>query len=203
MSDPDDLGGIHLDRRGALALGARMAGLLTTMSAASTFLGLGGCAQAANTVNKDHRPLVLVLSAILLPASATPGAGNSANADFVARAVNAGLMGVPADALDKLAAELDKRAGGEFLKRPPAEQTRIIEELDKATFMAGAPRPAPWFPTKALILMSYYTSEAGMSQELRYELAPGRYDPDLIIDKSWRPLSNDWIGVAIRKGITG
>lgn len=44
----------------------------------------------------------------------------------------------------------------------------------------------------------YYTSETGASKELRYELIPGRFDPDIAVTRQFRALSNDWTGLSIR-----
>jgi hypothetical protein len=42
--------------------------------------------------------------------------------------------------------------------------------------------------------MGYYTSEIGASQELQYQLVPGRFDPDLPVKPGDRAWSSDWIG---------
>jgi gluconate 2-dehydrogenase gamma chain len=43
---------------------------------------------------------------------------------------------------------------------------------------------------RGLVLFGYYTSEIGGSQELRYELVPGRYDADIPYDPKERAYSN-------------
>ena len=199
---PTPLRGIRLDRRSALSMAAGLGSMLATLSVPAALTGLSGCTSPGKEY-RDHNGLVLSLLGIVIPDTKTAGAGNQANSEFILRAVNSGLMGVPSDSLDMLAADLDSRGGKAFFNLSPSAQERIIEDLDKEVFAREAERPAPWIPVKALILMSYYTSEAGASQELRYELAPGRYDPDIIIDSNWRPLSNDWSGNTIREAITG
>ena len=42
--------------------------------------------------------------------------------------------------------------------------------------------------------MGYYTSEAGATQELRYTLVPGRWDPDVPLKPGDRGSSSDWVG---------
>lgn len=187
------MGGIQLDRRQALALGGRVAAALAALGSASALLS--GCS-TSHEPDKDYRPLVMTLLGIVIP-----GAAQAANAEFVARAVKGGMRGVPADLLVQLETALDKYVGGNFAKAPAPSQVAAIRKLDEETFVKGATGPAPWYSVKALLLMAYYTSEDGMSKDLRYELVPGRYDVDVVIDETWRPLSNDWQAVAINNGI--
>ena len=173
------------------------------LAAAGTALGfaaplLSGCSAKGGQPNRDYRPLIMTLLELVIPGSA-----KAQNADFVARAVTAGIMGVPIDMLAQLEKTLNQAAGDEFARKPPKVQAEVIGKIDADTFAAGAARPSPWYSTKALLLMAFYTSEDGMTKELRYELVPGRYDSDVVIDANWRPLSNDWQAVAISGGIVG
>ena len=52
-----------------------------------------------------------------------------------------------------------------------------------------------WPRLKGLILIGYYTSEIGASQELRYILVPGHFDPDVPLEPGDRAWSSDWTGV--------
>lgn len=192
---------IMLDRRSALSMAAGLGSTLAALSIPLAF-GVASCTPASKS-RENHNALVLTLLSIVIPNTKTPGAGNQANSEFIIRAVEAGLMGVADDTIDLLAADLDRRAGMVFLNLSQARAESIVAQLDKDVFAGGSARPSPWRTVKALILMSYYTSEAGASQELRYEFVPGRFDPDIVIDPDWRPLSNDWSGNAIRKKITG
>ena len=45
-----------------------------------------------------------------------------------------------------------------------------------------SPALQQWPTIKGLILIGYYTSEIGASQELRYVLVPGRFDPDVKLE---------------------
>lgn len=194
MTPAVDLRGTGLSRRGAMVMAGRA--LMALSVAGASFAALG--CSAERDPAWDKAAMVRVLSRAVTPGVAEAVA--AANAAFVVRAVEAGLMGVPADALSRLAAELHRRSGG-FMQTAPADQARVVEALDRETFAAKAPLTQPWYPIKALILMSYYTSEQGMTQELRYEPVPGRYDPDVPVDATWRPVSNDWTGISVKKPI--
>jgi hypothetical protein len=56
------------------------------------------------------------------------------------------------------------------------------------------PTAQPWHTIKNLILIGYYTSEVGGSQELQYELVPTRFDPDLPMTSATR-LFDDWTAI--------
>ena len=93
-----------------------------------------------------------------------------------------------------LETELDRLAGGEFSKLPAAEQVRLLTALDKQAY-APDRKQHPWRVIKSLVLTGYYTSEVGGSKELRFELVPGNYDPDVIITPETRAYSSDWTAV--------
>ena len=185
----------HPTRRSALGQGAAGSLMLLSPVAASV---LGGCSEAPAP---DLRALVLTLQIFVIPYTGTPGASAADNADFVLRAIDAGMMNVSFDLLHRLSDDIARRGWARLTSLPPRDQARIVGELDAAVFALPAPVEHPWYATKALILMSYYTSEAGMSQELRYDLVPGRYDHDLIVGPGFRPLSNDWAAVSVKKKI--
>jgi hypothetical protein len=164
--------------------------------------------------NPARLALLREVGELVLPRGATPGAGTDDVAGFVLLALAHGLEGsrqplpplaaeryrafVRADlALDHcgyLRAELDSRAGGDFLAASPTQRAAIVAALDSAAF--ADPQPVhPWRTLKALILTGYYTSEVGAAQELQYELVPGRYDADLALAPGDRAWSSDWTAV--------
>jgi len=154
------------------------------------------------------------VSQLVIPRTATAGAGDVGAGDFVILALAHGLeksrvvlpQGAAVDylphrradgSLDQvrwLEAALDKRAGGDFLKQGAAERSQTLAALDAEAYAEGV-KDHPWRTVKALILMGYYTSEVGGSQELRFELVPGRYDPDLPVTPETRAFSSDWTAV--------
>jgi len=164
--------------------------------------------------SRRRRALMKEVSQRVLPRTTTPGAGDVGVGDFVILALAHGLdqsrapvasASVPALArflrrdgslrqLDWLEAELDRRAKGDFLRAPLGVRTAILTRLDAEAF-APATQDDPWKTIKGLILTGYYTSEVGGSQELRYELVPGRWDPDVPLAPDARAFSSDWTAV--------
>ncbi|MFM5931915.1 MAG: gluconate 2-dehydrogenase subunit 3 family protein [Novosphingobium sp.] len=181
----------------------------------ATGLPVSACAMnASQTQSKRQVQLISTVSDLVIPRTDTPGAKDVGVGAFVILALEHGLeksrMPLPPEAaatyasqlrkdgsIDHLAwlgAELDRRAGGDFLKRPPAARKASLATLDAEAF-APTNRDHPWRTLKALILTGYYTSQAGGSQELQFELVPGRFDPDLPVKPGTRASSSDWTAV--------
>jgi hypothetical protein len=196
-------------------------GLIGGAALAALVLGVPSGYYLLNRLDPDDAPtdrqraLMKSVAEHVLPRTATPGAGDTGTGDFVLVALAHGLEGtrrpldpktspVPvADFLrrdgslrhtDWLARELDSRAGGDWTGRPPAERAKILAALDAVAFAAGVDAH-PWRQIKALILTGYYTSQAGASQELQYELTPGRFDPKIPLLPGARAWSSDWTAV--------
>lgn len=161
-----------------------------------------------------QRLLMREVSQLIIPRTATAGAGDVGAGDFAILALAHGLeksrvvlpQGAAADylphrradgSLDQvrwLEAALDKRAGGDFLELSADQRSQTLAALDAEAYAEGV-KEHPWHTVKALVLTGYYTSEVGGSQELRFELVPGRYDPDLPVTPETRAYSSDWTAV--------
>lgn len=145
-------------------------------------------------------PFLDALCDITLPDTDTAGAKKSGAPTFVLTAIEHGLAGCPADALQRFQEALNVEVKGDFLALTPAGQLDILAPIDEAAFSRQPQRELSaelqlWKPIKSLIVTAYYTSEIGGSKELRYVLVPGRFDPDVPCDASTRAFSSDWIGV--------
>lgn len=172
-------------------------------------------ALARKAANPRHAVLMRQVAQLVIPRTATAGAGEVGVGAFVILALEHGLEGsrgpyaseaitaavqphLRADGslryADWLEAALNSRARGMFVRQPPARKVAILKALDAEAYASGAV-PSPWKTIKALILLGYYTSEVGGSKELRYELAPGRWDPDLPLKPGDRAFSSDWTAV--------
>lgn len=135
---------------------------------------------------------------LVIPDTDTPGARAALVPAFVALALQHGLA--DATRADRLTLQrrLDREAGGTFLELDAARQQAVLAPLDAATFArdpaAAAVGEPAWARIKKLIVMGYYTSEAGATQELQYNLVPGRWDPDVPVKPGDRASSSDWVG---------
>lgn len=161
-----------------------------------------------------QRTMIRDVAQLVIPRTDTAGAGEAGVGDFVILALALGLENARAqlpahvspdlaahrrddDRLDHLGwleAELDRRAGGPWLKRDDGVRTRALTALDDEAYAEGM-REHPWRTIKSLILTGYYTTELGGSKELRFELVPGRFDPDVPVTPETRAYSSDWTAV--------
>lgn len=169
---------------------------------------------AGETPSPRTAMLLKTVAQIVIPRSDTPGAGDVGVGAFLSLAFAHGLGGTrdpvrnPAPGLPLradgslrhdlwLEQELHRRAGRDFLTLTPVKQKAILTALDADAFPGGPPPavPNPWVAIKGLILTGYYSSEAGASKELQYNLIPGRWDADIPLKPGDRAYSSDWTAV--------
>ncbi|MBV1901184.1 MAG: gluconate 2-dehydrogenase subunit 3 family protein [Kordiimonadaceae bacterium] len=87
-------------------------------------------------------------------------------------------------------AEIDQTAqaatGETFANSPADQQIAILQKFDMAVFTSGGNH---FFKAvKEMVIVGYYTSEIGASEELRYEPVPGPYQgcvPFSQIGRTW------------------
>jgi Gluconate 2-dehydrogenase subunit 3 len=128
---------------------------------------------------------------VLIPDTDTPGARKAGVAAFVRLAAQHGIAGASPSDLANFKALLNRNGTRSFDQLTPSEQLDLLVPIDARDATNGA---AEWARIKKLILMGYYTSETGASQELQYQLVPGRFDPDVPVHPGDRAWSSDWIG---------
>jgi hypothetical protein len=189
-------------------------GILHAAALAGALAGLPECAakpsdtkpEGARASEREMRVLTRV-SALTIPLTDTPGAAETDAADFVVLGLAHGLAGSGESVknasspltglllLTRFIADLDEAAGGDFLKAGPERQLQGLTMIDNRAFGEDG-KGSPWRKIKALILTGYYTSEAGASQELQYELVPGSWDGDVALTDDARAYSSDWTSLS-------
>lgn len=141
------------------------------------------------------------ISDMVIPATSTPGAVAAGVPDFAEFALDHTLFGGDGASLATLEKVLDRRStAGAFIQLPPKMQLDLLTALDVETYPMpprhGGETPlaqAAWKAVKTAIVVGYYTSEIGGSQELAYELVPGpAYRADVPLG-SVPLLSNQWM----------
>jgi len=176
------------------------------------------CTDSADEADAPTDRQIALMTAVaehVLPTTDTPGAGEADVGPFVLLALAHGLDGTRAPVTGAempyafpeyrrpdgslryanwLEDALDGRASGDWLRLPEPRRAELLAALDAEAFAADAGEH-PWKKVKGLILTGYYTSEIGGSQELQYELVPGRWDPKVPLAPDARAYSSDWTGV--------
>ena len=169
----------------------------------------------ADAPTDRQRVLAAEVSDLVIPRTGTAGARDVGVGDFLILALAHGLSGTQAPVatgmvtsalkpflrrngslqhLAWLEQTLNRRANGDFVHREKSKRSAILGALDAEAMAQGAAW-SPWVAIKGLILTGYYTSEIGGSKELRYELVPGRFDPDIPLKPTDRAWSSDWSAV--------
>lgn len=166
-----------------------------------------GARTAAGSEASSRRFLSIVCDLVLPETADGPAASSVGVPEFVLLGLRRGLEDTlssnnphrPADGnfLAWLEQALDTRAGGYFAQADQQMQLASLSQIDEVAF-SSRDAVSPWKPIKALILVGYYTSEAGGSDVLRYEPVPGRYDGRVLKDPGMKTFSNDW--TALRFG---
>ena len=178
--------------------------LLRDAAALTASLGLAPAAVWASAHGRSADRGLAMLCDLVIPGGETPGAIDAGVPDFVHQSITLGLRGATPAAYAAFRGALDTRAGAPFESLEPARAQTLLAGVDASAFPGGPPGPPPseaptaiefWRTLKALIVIGYYTSEIGASRELRYELVPGRYEPDIALTEDPRGYSSDWDGV--------
>lgn len=163
-------------RSAILLVGGSLAGMPATLFAEEA-------AGAPRFFSAGEYALLEEISGIIVPATGTPGAREAG----VPGAVDALMAGWAAPAtqqtmrelLATMGSQMNAAAGGAFLAAPVAHKVELFAAWDAAQFESGN---SAYARMKELILTTYYLSEAGATQELRYELSPGVWDGWTAID---------------------
>lgn len=183
-----------LNRRKLLRAMATAAGLAATPASvwASFDSDAGAGARA--------RPMLDWLCDAVIPDTDTPGAVAAGVPAFVDLAIAHGLRGAVGNLLSIFASDLERLAGSDPLGLAENERLALLADVDRRTMSRPpdttlSPGLRHWPTLKTLILIGYYTSEIGSTQELRYQLVPGRLDPDVPLEPGDRAWSSDWTAV--------
>lgn len=109
---------------------------------------------------------------IVIPRTDTPGAREAGVPGFIDALMADWASSERRGQFRMLLAEIDAAAGG-LLSLGEDAKVEAIRVFD-ATQLAG--RWGPYHKFKELLLTTYYLSEPGATEELRYELAPGAWE---------------------------
>lgn len=179
----DDAGGTaRIDRRGLLRL--------CMMAATAYGLGAGGyqltqamAEEGGSALDARQRRLIAAMADTILPDTDTPGAVKAGVPDFIDLMVSYWLDPAERDAfvtgLDDFARDTIRAGGTSFDMLLPAQRLDWLKAVQADAWAKRGKGVAPSFFLwiKRLTVFGYYTSEAGATEELTYNLVPGEYQP--------------------------
>jgi glucoside 3-dehydrogenase (cytochrome c) hitch-hiker subunit len=172
VSDSENSG--KLNRR-ALLLGAVFlvggAAALTRFARQSVASGDSG-----PVFSPDQFALLEQVADAMIPPTDTPGALDAGVPEFMramlagwgSRETHAQILAV----LDSIEKQAWNRYGAAFLALPAERRLEVMRTVDAESLARQDPSYGKF---KWLVLVGYYQSEAGATQELRYELVPGAW----------------------------
>jgi hypothetical protein len=150
-------------------------------------------AEANNSFSTAEVAKLDEIAEVIIPKTGTPGAKDAGVGLFMAKYVTDCYSKEQQAIFRAGLADIDKRSGGRFMTMTPQARGDLLRTLDaeaktvavKNKAAAGASKSAPHYFTmiKQLVLFSFFTSEVGATQVLRYEAVPGRYDGDMPYEK--------------------
>ncbi|MES2443902.1 MAG: gluconate 2-dehydrogenase subunit 3 family protein [Pseudomonadota bacterium] len=179
-----DQSGFAVDRR-ALMRGAIL--LVGGVVAGLPEAAFARAPAAAAFFSATERATLDAVCATMIPRTDTPGAIEAGVPAFIDGmmvhwandATQARFRAALAD-IDGAAVD---GAGKAFVALSAAQQLEVLRDYDSAALEV---RNRNYLQLKELALMGYYLSEAGATQELRYELAPGVWEPSVPVTADTR-----------------
>lgn len=178
------------------------------MVSAPTIAGvLSGCQRqtgpdwSPSLLSPEQNEMVATMAEIIIPETDTPGARAANVHRFIDTLVGESYL--PEDrkqfmtGLEETEARCENTYGAAFVDCTEEEQRAFVAELDDKTFGPNAEEPDRENPSfyrslKELVIVGYYTSEVGASQELRTNIVPGYYDGDV----PYEEIGRAWSGAA-------
>ena len=181
-----------INRRQALRrVGALLGGIVSAPTVAGM---LSGCERMAGpdwspqTLTAAQNQMVDTISEIIIPTTDTPGASAANVNRFIDAMVGESYQPEDRERFLQGLEDLDARCkddyGSPFVECTEEQQQALVGELDDQYFGSDAPefdRDAPPFfrMMKELVIIGYYTSEIGATQELKTNIVPGYYNGDV------------------------
>ena len=131
----------------------------------------------------EEMELVSRLSELIIPRTETPGALDVNVPGYVDGLMVDWASEETQDAHRRALAEIDRRlsADGGFMALDETEAERSLAELDRSAFEEAADELGGYRTFKGYVTRSYFATEGGAREELRWVGVPGRWDPDVFV----------------------
>lgn len=130
-----------------------------------------------------ERAVLEPLCETILPTTDTPGARAADVHGFIDGMMQRWASTETQGRLREVVARVDRAARGTFTGMDERRREALVERIDAESFAAKDPA---WLMFKRLVLLGYYSSEIGASQELAYLPVPGEWRPDVPVTAATR-----------------
>ena len=167
-------------------------GLIVSIGGATALTACGGVANvlstragsAARFYTSDEYALVIRISDLIIPRTETPGAVDANVPGYIdglmADWANNETKNAHRTALRQIKVELDQRAGGNFLDASDSAAEQSLVSFDAAAFAEDGDTSG-YKRVKGYVSQSYFATEDGATEELKWVAFPGRWDPSVEI----------------------
>lgn len=182
----------------ALLAGTAVAAMWTPARAAAALQAAGASAAMRPGLSADEMAVLSAAAQVIVPTTDTPGAKEAGVPQFIGALVagwmtddEAALFRNGLAALDASARERYQRG---YADCTPEQGAELLQALRAASPYGGRtfslidrildPKAPFYLRLRDLVVLGYFTSEAGSNQELRYLPVPGKFESNVDI-KTW------------------
>ena len=167
-------------------------GLIVSIGGATALTACGGVANvlstrpgsAARFYTSEEYALVTRISDLIIPRTETPGAVDANVSGYMDGLMtdwaNNKTKNAHRTALRHIKVELDQRAGGNFLDASDSAAEQSLVSFDAAAFAEDGDTSG-YKRVKGYVSQSYFATEDGATEELKWVAFPGRWDPSVEI----------------------
>ena len=167
-------------------------GLIVSIGGATALTACGGVANvlstrpgsAARFYTSEEYVLVTRISDLIIPRTETPGAVDANVPGYMDGLMtdwaNNETKNAHRSALRQIKVELDRRASGNFLEASGSEAEQSLVSFDAAAFEQDGDASG-YKRMKGYVSQSYFATEDGATEELKWVAFPGRWDPSVEI----------------------
>jgi gluconate 2-dehydrogenase gamma chain len=167
-------------------------GLIVSIGGATALTACGGVANvlstragsAARFYTSEEYALVTRISDLIIPRTETPGAVDANVPGYMDGLMtdwaNNETKNAHRSALRQIKVELDRRASGNFLEASGSEAEQSLVSFDAAAFEQDGDASG-YKRVKGYVSQSYFATEDGATEELKWVAFPGRWDPSVEI----------------------
>lgn len=198
---PATTSGAGVSRRDVLAAllaGTAIAATWTSSSAAAALQKAGAASTTRAALSADEMAVLSAAAQVIVPTTDTPGAVEAGVPQFVGALVTgwmnddeAALFRAGLAGLDASARQTHQRG---YAACTPEQGAELLQALRAASPYGGRtfsltdrildPKAPFYLRLRDLVVLGYFTSEAGSNQELRYMPVPGKFESNVDI-KTW------------------